>query len=86
MDAGSALSLALKGYEIVEAMERGWDRLANGLLLDAAEASGFALMINADKSMQYQQNLARPEHRRRCARQCAVACAPALPRSCKRSS
>jgi hypothetical protein len=29
---------AFKGHTVVEAVERGWERLANGDLLDAAEA------------------------------------------------
>jgi len=49
---------ALKGHVVIEAMERGWDRLANGALLDAAEAAGFQLLVTADKNMHYQQNLA----------------------------
>ena len=32
------LRYALKGHVVVEAIERGWDRLANGELLTAAEA------------------------------------------------
>ena len=32
---------ALKGHAVVEAVERGWERLGNGALLDAAEAAGF---------------------------------------------
>jgi len=51
------LRYALKGHAVVEAIERGWDRLANGALLDAAEAAGFELMVTADKNMHYQQNL-----------------------------
>ncbi len=51
------LRYALKGHVIVEAVERGWDRLVNGALLDAAEAEGFDLFVTADKNIQYQQNL-----------------------------
>ena len=51
------LRYALKGHLVVEAIERGWDRLANGALLDAAEAAGFELLLTADKNMHYQQNL-----------------------------
>jgi hypothetical protein len=42
---------------VVEAMERGWERLANGDLLDAAEAAGFEGLVTADKKLRYQQNL-----------------------------
>jgi hypothetical protein len=52
------LQYALKGHVVVEAIERGWDRLANGALLDAAEAAGFELFVTADKNIRYQQNLA----------------------------
>ncbi|HXR40744.1 MAG TPA: hypothetical protein VN776_16690 [Terracidiphilus sp.] len=52
------LRYALKGHVVVEAIERGWDRFANGALLDAAEAAGFELLVTADKNMHYQQNLA----------------------------
>jgi hypothetical protein len=48
---------ALKGHVILEAIERGWDRLANGALLEAAEAAGFDLLVTADKNLHYQQNL-----------------------------
>ena len=47
----------LKGHVVVEAIERGWDRLVNGELIAAAEAAGFELMLTNDKNMRYQQNL-----------------------------
>jgi hypothetical protein len=53
------LRYALKGHVIVEAVERGWERLVNGALLDAAEAAGFELFVTADKNLRYQQNLTR---------------------------
>ena len=51
------LRYALKGHVVVEAVERGWERLANGAPLDAAEAAGFGLFVTADKNIRYQQNL-----------------------------
>ena len=42
---------------VVEATERGWDRLSNGELLSAAEAAGFELLLTTDKNMSYQQNM-----------------------------
>jgi hypothetical protein len=33
------------------------EALANGALLDAAEAAGFGLFVTADKNIRYQQNL-----------------------------
>jgi hypothetical protein len=49
---------ALEGHVVVEAIERGWDRLVNGELIAAAEAAGFDLLITTDKNIRYQQNLA----------------------------
>jgi hypothetical protein len=49
---------ALKVHVVVEAIERGWERLGNGALLDAAEAAAFDILVTADKNMRYQQNLA----------------------------
>jgi hypothetical protein len=51
------LRYALKGHVVVETVERGWERLANGVLLDAAEAAGFELFVTADKNIRHQQNL-----------------------------
>lgn len=51
------LRYALKGHVVVEAIERGWERLLNGVLLDAAEAAGLPF-VTADKNIRYQQNLA----------------------------
>src|ERR1039457_3772859 len=51
------LRYALKGHVIVEAVERGWERLVNGALLDAAVAAGFELFVTADKNIRYQQDL-----------------------------
>jgi hypothetical protein len=51
------LRYALQGHVVVEAMERGWDRLANGELIAEAEAAGFELLLTTDKNMRYQQNL-----------------------------
>jgi hypothetical protein len=51
------LRYALKGHVVVEAIERGWDRLTNGQLIAAAEAAGFELLLTTDKNLRYQQNL-----------------------------
>ncbi len=48
---------ALTGHTVVEAIERGWDRLLNGDLIAAAEAAGFEVLLTTDKNMRYQQNL-----------------------------
>jgi len=51
------LRYALKGHVVVEAIERGWDRLLNGQLIAAAEAAGFEVLVTTDKNMRYQQDL-----------------------------
>src|SRR5271165_5575571 len=51
------LRYALEGHVVVEAIERGWDRLANGELIAVAEAAGFELLLTTDKNLRYQQNL-----------------------------
>jgi hypothetical protein len=48
---------ALEAHTVVEAVERGWERLENGALLDAAEAAAFEIFVTADKNMRHQQNL-----------------------------
>jgi hypothetical protein len=48
---------ALKGHIVVEAIDRGWDRLSNGDLIAAAEAAGFDVLLTTDKNLRYQQNL-----------------------------
>ena len=48
---------ALKGHVVVEAIERGWDRLGNGELIAAAEAAGFEVLLTTGKNIPYQQNL-----------------------------
>jgi hypothetical protein len=39
------------------AVQRGWNRLQNGELLNAAEAAGFDVLVTTDKNLHYQQNL-----------------------------
>lgn len=57
-DHGAPRSIArfLDGHTVVEAIARGWDRLANGALLKAAE-DAFELLLSTDKTIRYQQNL-----------------------------
>jgi predicted nuclease of predicted toxin-antitoxin system len=43
----------LPGYDIRTAVEMGWSALSNGLILDAAEAAGFHVMITADRNMRH---------------------------------
>jgi hypothetical protein len=53
----SPLRDILKGHVVVEALERGWDRLLNGELIAGAEAAGFEVLVTTDKNIRYQQNL-----------------------------
>ena len=45
-------------HEVVTALERGWSRLKNGVLLDSAEKEGFAVLVTTDTNLKYHQNLA----------------------------
>jgi len=51
------LRRSLAGHTVSTARELGWERFKNGRLLDAAEAEGFDLLLSADQSMRYQQDL-----------------------------
>jgi hypothetical protein len=44
-------------HEVTTAFERGWSKLKNGELLDAAEKGGFAILLTTDTNLKYQQNL-----------------------------
>jgi predicted nuclease of predicted toxin-antitoxin system len=58
-DHGTPRSIArwLQGHTVVEAIARGWDRLANGALLEVAEEAEFDVLLTTDKNIQHQQNL-----------------------------
>lgn len=47
----------LAGHTVTKTKDAGWDRLANGELLKAAEEAGFDLLLTTDKNMVKQQNL-----------------------------
>src|SRR5271170_2829580 len=49
---------ALPGHMIATAQSRGWDRLTNGALLNAAEEAALDLLLTTDRRIRYQQNLA----------------------------
>ena len=51
------LARALSGHSIQTAQSKGWDTLDNGALLNAAEDSGFAVLLTTDRRIRYQQNL-----------------------------
>jgi hypothetical protein len=50
---------ALSGHTVITAQSRGWDRLTDGALLDAAEQAAIELLVTTDRRMRHQQNLAR---------------------------
>ena len=52
------LARALPGHTIITAQARGWDKIANGALLNAAEEAAFDLLLTTDGRIRYQQNLA----------------------------
>jgi hypothetical protein len=43
-------------HEVSFCGKLGWNRIANGQLISAAESAGFDLMISCDTNIQYQQN------------------------------
>ena len=47
----------LFGHEVETSVERGWDTLANGVLMDRAEEAGFDVLLTTDQSIRYQQNM-----------------------------
>jgi hypothetical protein len=53
----SGIARALSGHDVTEAIERGWDRISSGELLNVAEAAGFDVLLTTDKQIRYQQNL-----------------------------
>jgi hypothetical protein len=42
---------------VTEVEELGWGQLVNGKLLDAAEESGFNILLTGDKRMRNEQNM-----------------------------
>jgi hypothetical protein len=56
-DHVTPVGIVLPGHTVERAKDRGWDTLANGELLTAAERAGFDVLLTADKSMRYQQKL-----------------------------
>jgi hypothetical protein len=52
------LARALPGHKIITAQARGWDKLTNGALLNAAEEAALDLLLTTDRRIRFQQNLA----------------------------
>ncbi len=59
-DHGTPRGLArvLPTHTIITAQARGWDKLNNGALLNAAEEAAVELLLTTDRRIRYQQNLA----------------------------
>jgi hypothetical protein len=47
----------LEGHTVTKAKDEGWETLANGDLLKAAETAGFEVLLTTDKNVVSQQNL-----------------------------
>lgn len=58
-DQGTPVPLRrhLTAHIVETAFERGWSRLKNGDLLDAAEREGFDVIVTTDTNLTYQQHL-----------------------------
>lgn len=58
-DQGTPVPIAayLREYTVRTALQEGWDRLANGVLLEVAETASFDVLVTTDNSLLYQQNL-----------------------------
>jgi hypothetical protein len=48
---------ALSGHTVITAQARGWDKLNNSALLNAAEEAAVDLLLTTDRRIRYQQNL-----------------------------
>jgi hypothetical protein len=55
--APQGVARALRGHTVITAKARGWDRLTNGALLNAAEEAAIDLLFTTDQRIRYQQNL-----------------------------
>ncbi|SPE39395.1 conserved hypothetical protein [Candidatus Sulfopaludibacter sp. SbA3] len=58
-DHGTPRSIArfLAGHSVTRAKAKGWDKLSDGKLQQAAEEAGFDVLLTTDKKIRYQQNL-----------------------------
>ena len=48
----------LGAFDVKSAYDMGWDRMANGMLLAAAEEGGFSILLSADQSIWHQNTMA----------------------------
>jgi hypothetical protein len=47
----------LTPHDVSTAYEKGWSKLRNGNLLDAAEKEEFDVFLTTDQNLQYEQNI-----------------------------
>jgi hypothetical protein len=52
------IARSLAAHEVAFARQIGWHELANGELIQRAEAAGYDVLLSTDKNIRYQQNLA----------------------------
>ena len=53
----AALRRLLPGHDVRSTIYMGWSGLMNGELIAGAEADAFEILITADQSIRYQQNM-----------------------------
>jgi hypothetical protein len=60
LDQSAPLGLrtVLTGFDVTAAFDLGWERLANGRLLAAAEEAGFSILLSADQNIWHQNRMA----------------------------
>jgi hypothetical protein len=58
-DSGTPKPIAacLTGHEVTHTRQIGWHEMANGELIQQAEAAGYDVLLSTDKNIRYQQNL-----------------------------
>src|SRR3989442_11016113 len=56
-DTPDPLRTSLIAHNVSTAYEKGWSKLRNGDLLNAAERDGYEVVVSTDTSLKYQQNL-----------------------------
>jgi hypothetical protein len=52
-----SLRLLIRGHDVRTVEYQGWKSFTNGDLLRVAEEAGFNVLLTADQSIQYQQNI-----------------------------
>jgi hypothetical protein len=51
------LTRFLGAHEVTRAAELGWSSLKNGVLLSAADAAGFNVLLTGDKTIRHEQHM-----------------------------